>query len=67
MKLYPIRDPMDCAHQAPLSMGFSKQEYWTGLPFPPPEDLPNPRIKPGSSELQVDSLLIEPPGNLVQG
>ena len=36
------------ACQAPLSMGFSRQEYWTGLPFPPPGDLPNPRIKPAS-------------------
>ena len=34
------------AHQAPLSMGFSRQEYWSGLPFPPPGDLPNPGIKP---------------------
>ena len=34
------------AHQSPLSMGFPKQEYWSGLPFPPPEDLPNPEIKP---------------------
>ena len=38
--------PMD--HQAPLSMGFSRQEYWSGLPFPSPGDLPNPGIKPGS-------------------
>ena len=36
------------AHQAPLSMGFSRQEYWSGLPFPPPEDLPNPGIEPTS-------------------
>ena len=36
------------AHQAPLSMGFSRQEYWSGLPFPPPGDLPNPGIKPAS-------------------
>ena len=35
-------------HQAPLSMGFSRQEYWSGLPYPPPGDLPNPRIKPMS-------------------
>ena len=39
-------DPMDCvAHQVPLSMGFSRQEYWSGLPCPPPGDLPNPGIK----------------------
>ena len=50
------------ARQAPLSMGFSKQEYWSGLPFPSPGDLPDPRIKPGSPALQTDSLPSEPPG-----
>ena len=50
------------ARQAPLSMGFSSQEYWSGLPFPSPEDLPDPGIKPGSPTLQADSLLSEPPG-----
>ena len=50
------------AHQAPLSMGFSRQEYWSGLPFPSPGDLPNPGIKPRSPTLQADSLLSEPPG-----
>ena len=47
------------AHQAPLSMGLSKQKYWSGLPFPPPGDLPNPGIKPispVSPALQADSL-----------
>ena len=44
------------AHQAPLSMGFSRQEYWGGLPCPPPGDLPNPGIEPGSPALQADSL-----------
>ena len=43
------------AHQAPLSMGFSRQEYWSGLSFPSPGDLPNPGIKPWSPVLQVDS------------
>ena len=43
-------------------MGFSRQEYWSGLPFPPPGDLPNPGIKPGSPALQADPLLPEPPG-----
>ena len=43
--------PWTVAHQAPLSMGFSRQEYWSGLPFPPPEDLPDPGIKPASLEL----------------
>ena len=45
------------AHQALLSMGFSRQEYWSGFPCPPPGDIPNPGIKPGSSALQGDSLL----------
>ena len=40
--------PMDYNHQAPLSMGFSRQEYWSGLPFPPLGDLPDPGIKPES-------------------
>ena len=45
-----------------MSMGFSRQEYWTGLPFPSPGDLPNPGIEPQSPALQADSLLSEPPG-----
>ena len=52
------------AHQAPLSMGFSRQEYWSGLPCPPPGDLPNPGIKPRSPALQVVSLLTKPPWKL---
>ena len=50
------------AHQAPPSMGFSRQEYWSGLPFPSPGDLPGPGIKPRSPALQVDTLTSEPPG-----
>ena len=50
------------ACQAPLSMEFFRQEYWSGLPFPSPEDLPNPGIEAGSPALQTDSLLSEPPG-----
>ena len=49
------------AHQAPLSMGFSRQEYWSGLPFPPSGNLPDPRIElesPVSPALQKDSLLL---------
>ena len=46
------------ACQAPLSMGFSRQEHWSGLPCPPPGDLPDPGIKPRSSTLQADSLLL---------
>ena len=51
------------ARQAPLSMGFSRQEYWSGLPFPSPGDLPNPGIKPRSPMLQADALSSEPPGS----
>ena len=50
------------AHQAPLSMEFSRQEYWSGLPFPSPGDLPDPGIKARSPTLQADSLLSESPG-----
>ena len=48
--------PWTVAHQSPLSMAFSRQEYWSGLPFPSPEDLPNPGIKLTSLAVQVDSL-----------
>ena len=51
--------PWTAAHQAPLSMGFSRQGYWSGLPFPSPGDLPNPGIEPWSLALQADSLLTE--------
>ena len=54
-------DPWTVAHQAPLSMEFSRQEYWSGLPFPSPGDLSNPGIKAGSPALQADSLPPEPP------
>ena len=50
------------AHQAPLSMELSRQEYWSGLPFLSPGDLPDPRIEAGSSAFQADFLLSEPPG-----
>ena len=55
-------DPMSCSPPAPLSIGFPRQEYWSELPFPSPGDLPDPGIEPGSSALQADSLLVEPPG-----
>ena len=48
-------------HYAPLSMGFSRQEYWSGLPFPSPGDLPDPGIEPRSPALQTDALTSEPP------
>ena len=54
--------PWTGAHKVPLSMGFSRQEYWSRVPFPPPGDHPNSGIKPGSPALQVDSLPSEPPG-----
>ena len=52
--------PSTVAHQAPLSMGLSRQEYWSGLPCPPPGVPPNPGIKPRSPSLQADSLPSEP-------
>ena len=57
--------PWTAAHQAPLSVGFSRQKYWSGLPwFPSPGDHPNPGIKLGSATLQAVSLPSEPPGKL---
>ena len=53
-------DPWTVARQAPLSVELSRQEYWSGLPFPSPGDVPNLGIKSGSPALQVDSLLSEP-------
>ena len=57
--------PWTVAYQAPLSMGFSRQEYWSGLPSP--GDLPDPGIEPGSPTLQADSLPSELPGKREQG
>ena len=54
--------PWTVAYQALRSMGFSRQEYWSGLPFPSPGDLPNPGIEPGSPALQTDALPSEPLG-----
>ena len=62
--------PWTVAYQALLSMGFYRQEYWSGLPFPSPGDLPNPGIEPISpvaSSLQADSLPLEPSGPLQNG
>ena len=55
--------PWTVAHQAPPSIEFSRQEYWSGLPFPSPGDLPNPGIEPGFPAFQADALPFEPPGN----
>ena len=54
--------PWTVAYQAPQSLEFSRQEYWSGLPLPSPGDLPNPGIKPGSPALQADALPSDPPG-----
>ena len=54
--------PWTAGCQAPLSMGFSRQECWSGLPFPSPGDLPHPGVEPRSPALQAGSLLFEPPG-----
>ena len=54
--------PWTVAHQDPLSVGFSRQGYWSGLPYPPLGDLPNPGIKPRSPESQANALPSEPPG-----
>ena len=68
---YPVvSDSLPCSpcgtvdHQAPLSLEFPRQEYWSGLPFPSPGGLPNTGIKPGSPTLQTDTLLFEQTGAL---
>ena len=57
-----LRPPWTVAHQAPLSMGFSRQEYWSGRSFTSPRALPIPGMEPRSPALQADSLPSEPPG-----
>ena len=57
-----VFDPWTVAHQAPLYMEFSRQEYWSGLPCPSPGNLPNPGVEPRCPALQADSLLFELPG-----
>ena len=57
-------DPVDCSLPASLSMGFSRQEYWSGLPFPSPGDLPDLGIEPRSPTWEADALTSEPPGKL---
>ena len=59
-RIWLFATPWTVARQAPLPMGFSRQEYWSGLPFPSPGDLPDPGIKPRSSALQADALTSEP-------
>ena len=60
--MYDSATPWTVAYQASPSMGFSRQEYWGGLPFPSPGDLPNPGTEPGSPALQTDAWPSEPPG-----
>ena len=60
-------DPMDCSPPVPWSIEFSRQEYWSGLPFPSPGDLPDPGIEPRSPALQADTLTSEPPGKPKRG
>ena len=59
--------PWTVAHQALLSMGILQEEYWSGLPFPPPGELPASGIEPGSPALQADCLTTEPPGKSLVG
>ena len=61
-----MSDSFRGACQAPLSMEFSRQEYWGGLPFPSPGDPPNPGMEPRSSALQADSLSSESPGGVLK-
>ena len=58
--------PWTVTYYVPPSIGFSRQEYWSGLPFPSPGDLPNPGIEPGSPTLEADALTSEPPGFRVE-
>ena len=50
--------PWTVAHQAPLSMGLPRQEYWSGFPFPSPGDLPNPGIKPNSGDTNIQTIAL---------
>ena len=59
--------PLTIAYQVPLSMEFSRQEYWSGFPFPSPGDLSNPGTEPGSSALYADALPSEPRGSPKEG
>ena len=58
--------PWTVAYQAPPSMGFSRQEYWSGVPLPSPGYLPDPGMEPGSPAFQADALASEPPGKLLK-
>ena len=62
---HSVASPWTVAHQAPLSLGFFRQEYWSELPFPSPGDLPYPGVEPGSPPLQADSLPSEQIGKSI--
>ena len=64
-RVRPFATPGTVAYQAPPSTGFSRQEYWSGLPFPSPGDLPDPGIEPRSPALEADALTSELPGKLI--
>ena len=57
--------PWTAAYQAPPPMGLSRREYWSGLPFPSPGDLPDSGIEPGSPAMEADALTSEPPGKQI--
>ena len=61
-RVWLFATPWTVTYKAPPSMGFSRQEYWSGLPFPSPGDLPDPGVEPRSPALQADALTSEPPG-----
>ena len=65
-RVQPFVTPLTVAHKAPMSMGFPRQEYWSGWPFPPPGDLPDPGIEPTlpASPALKQTLPTEPPGKL---
>ena len=66
-RVWLFATPWTVADQPPPFMGFSRQEFWSGLPFPSPGDVPDPGIEPRSPALQADSLPSEPPGMLQYG
>ena len=65
-RVWLFATPWTAAYQAPPSVGFSRKEYWSGLPFPSPGDLPDPGIEPGSPAFQVDALTSEPWGTWIK-
>ena len=66
-RVWLFATPWTVTYKAPLSTEFSRQEYWSGLPFPSPGDLPSPGIEPGSPALRADALPSEPPGKPIPG